>query len=118
MGNRAILGPRGVDLRPPDSLGLAWNVYLLREDGVKLDAEEVRRTHRVGRLIIASQEAPCARLEDRTGTLLATLRDVRVRRLTKGGGLLLVGVEVRETASGPQLLPQGWWCVLKMDEQV
>lgn len=116
MGNGAILGPRGADLRPPDSLELTWNVYLLREDGLKRDQEGIRRSHRVGRLTITAQDMPCAKLEDRSGRLLAALLDVRVRRLTKGGGLLLVGAEARQGPSEQHELQQAWWCVMKLAE--
>lgn len=76
MGNPSILGPRGADLRPPDELELQWNVYLLRDEGYKLDPEEVRRTHRLGRIVIRTDDVPTAHVEDRSGKEVGTLRHV------------------------------------------
>jgi hypothetical protein len=108
MPNPGILGPRGADLRPPDVPALLWNVYRLRDRGDKLDRAEILRTHRVGQLVIEPGEGGRAKLRDEGGRMLDALGEVRVRKLTPGGGLLLVGRE-----RGPAGAAQAWWCVLK-----
>ncbi len=107
MPNPNILGPRGADLTPPESRQLLWNVYRLRRNGLKLDRRDILGTHRVGHLVIEPRGS--AVLCDPRGSQLEDLCEVRVRRLTAGGGLLLVGRE------GAQQMAQAWWCVLKRE---
>jgi hypothetical protein len=109
MPNPSILGPRGTDLKPPESRQLLWNVYRLRRNGLKLDRRDILGTHRVGHLVIEPRGA--AVLHDERGWELEGLREVRVRRLTAGGGLLLVGREAGR--DGTAQIAQAWWCVLK-----
>jgi hypothetical protein len=110
MPNPSILGPRGDDLKPSDSQTLLWNVYRLRRFGYKMERDEIIHTHRVGRLSIEPNDEGWALLHNRQGECVGALRYARVRRLTPGGGLLLVGCEM----DGHTAIRQAWWCVLKL----
>ena len=116
MGNPSILGPKPGDLQPPDGRRLTWDVYRLRERGIKLDLEGIMRTRVEGELTVITRGASRAQVIDGHGNQLATMEVVKPpKTLSRGGGMLLLGREQLQTRRAVEEHPQAWWCVLKLD---
>lgn len=91
---------------------LTWRVFELRRRGVKLDRVQALATERCGVIHIQAAGSLHAYLNDSRGNQLMRLDQVRLRRLTPRGEMLLHGLEMFQTSREISEWPQAWWCVV------
>lgn len=119
MGNAEILRSKGVVGGPVIEVPKAqviWIVYLLRDQGKKRTAEEVKRTGQTGLLEIWRSydgRSLTASLVAISGfPTLENLYDARLLQGTRDGGLLFRGTTMSVKAGDVLDIPQAWWCVV------